>query len=101
MTLDRYRLLARVGNGPDGLAFEACDEATSEKVIVRLLGAARREPRRWSRLQRRARLAQLFNHQASLRFKSVQLTAEQAFVVHEPFARSVRDLARLGAHPVE
>src|SRR5687767_8469991 len=99
MSLDRYRLLARLGSGPDGLAFEAEDQGTGDKVAVRLLAAARREPGRWSRLQRRARLAQLFSHPAGLRFASVALNQEHAYIVAERPPRTLQDLAKQGALP--
>src|SRR5262245_43059288 len=60
MQLGRYRLLAQIGAGRDGVAYRAV--ADNGPVEVRVLAAARANPERWETLLKRLRMAALVDH---------------------------------------
>ena len=57
MSLDRYRLRAQLGAGPDGISYRALAEEGETPVEVRDLSRAREVAGRWEWLAPRLRLA--------------------------------------------
>jgi eukaryotic-like serine/threonine-protein kinase len=89
MGLDRYRLLAQLGAGSDGISYRAeadgdgRPESDATEVEVRELSRARAEPGRWGRLVPRLRLATGLAHPAIVRVIDADLGADPPYVALE------------------
>ena len=83
MSLDRYRLRAQLGAGPDGVAYLALAEDGETEVEVRDLSAARRDTSRWERLVPRLRLAARLDHPVALRVLELGLEHDRPYAVIE------------------
>lgn len=81
MQLGRYRLLAQVGAGRDGVAYRAA--ADNGPVEVRVLAAARADAERWETLLKRLRMAALVDHPHVLHFEEVTANDNPPFVALE------------------
>jgi serine/threonine protein kinase/class 3 adenylate cyclase len=92
MNLGRYRLVAQIGAGPDGVAYRAeTDEGLQAEM--RLLTTARADAERWSALFRRIKLAALVGHPAALAVLETTLDHDPPFVVVE--RREVQSLREI------
>ena len=83
MSLDRYRLRAQLGAGPDGVAYRALAEDGVTEVEVRDLSAARRAAGRWGRLVPRLRMAAELVHPSAIRVLELGLEDDPPYVVME------------------
>jgi serine/threonine protein kinase/class 3 adenylate cyclase len=83
MSLDRYRLCAQLGAGPDGVAYRATADDGVTVVEVRVLGAARQDPARWQALVPRLRMAEKLVHPAAIAVLELGLDHELPYVVLE------------------
>jgi serine/threonine protein kinase len=83
MGLDRYRLLAQLGAGPDGIAYRA--EAGSDQALVEVrdVTRARDDAGRWARLVPRLRLAAQLGHPAAVRVVDPGLEGDPPALVLE------------------
>jgi eukaryotic-like serine/threonine-protein kinase len=83
MSLDRYRLRAQLGAGPDGVAYRALAEDGVTEVEVRDLSAARRAAGRWERLVPRLRMASQLVHTSAIRVLELGLQHDPPYMVME------------------
>lgn len=83
MSLDRYRLRAQLGAGPDGVAYLALAEDGETEVEVRDLSAARRDASRWERLVPRLRMAARLDHPVAIRVLKLGLDHERPYAIME------------------
>jgi serine/threonine protein kinase/class 3 adenylate cyclase len=83
MQLDRYRLLAQVGAGSDGISYRAVDSHDGSPVEVRMLRGARADAGRWHDVKKRLRLAVLLDHVGALKVQEVALEHDPPYVVLE------------------
>ena len=89
MGLDRYRLLAQLGAGSDGISYRAEEGGVGRPVLsataveVREVSRARVEAARWERLVPRLRLAAGLAHPAVVRVLDAGLEAEPPYVALE------------------
>ena len=83
MSLNRYRLRAQLGAGPDGVAYRAITLDGETEVEVRDLSAARRVPGRWERLVPRLRMAAQLDHPSAIRVLELGLEDDPPYVVME------------------
>jgi serine/threonine protein kinase/class 3 adenylate cyclase len=83
MGLERYRLMAQLGAGPDGIAYRAVagDGVTLVEVID--VSLARSDAERWARLVGRLRLASELVNRAAIRVIELGLEADLPFAVLE------------------
>jgi serine/threonine protein kinase/class 3 adenylate cyclase len=80
--LGRYRLLAQLGAGTDGVAYRAeADDGTPAEVCV--LTAAKADAIRWHFLTRQLRLSSLLLHPAALNVRELALEHDPPFVALE------------------
>jgi serine/threonine protein kinase/class 3 adenylate cyclase len=80
--LGRYRLLAQMGAGTDGVAYQAEAEDGTPAVVC-VLAAAKGDPLRWQILTRQLRLTSLLLHPAVLSICELALESEPPFVALE------------------
>jgi eukaryotic-like serine/threonine-protein kinase len=83
MGLDRYRLLAQLGAGADGVSYRALSEDGETEVEVHDLSAARRIAGRWGKLVPRLRTAAELVHPSSIRVLELGLEDDQPYAVME------------------
>jgi hypothetical protein len=83
MSLDRYRLLAQLGAGPDGIAYRAFAEDGLTLVNVVELGRARSDDDRWGQLVPRLRMAHELDHRFAIQVVELGLTGEPPYAVLE------------------
>ena len=83
MSLDRYRLLAQLGAGPDGIAYRAVAEDGSTVVEVLDLSRARDDAGRWERLARQLRLAGELEHPSVIQVIELGLADDPPYAVLE------------------
>ena len=83
MSLDRYRLCAQLGAGPDGVAYRAQAVDGATEVEVRDLSAARRSAGRWERLGPRLRMSAQLAHSAAIRVLELGLEHDPPYIVME------------------
>ena len=89
MGLDRYRLLAQLGAGSDGISYRAVEDGVGSpatvatEVEVRDVSRARVTPGRWERLVPRLRLAAGLAHPAAVRVLDAGLEADPPYVALE------------------
>jgi serine/threonine protein kinase len=83
MSLDRYRLLAQLGAGRDGVAYRALADDGETEVEVRDLAPARSDAGRWERLVPRLRTAAQLVHPAAIRVLDLGLEHERPYAVTE------------------
>jgi serine/threonine protein kinase/class 3 adenylate cyclase len=83
MSLERYRLLAQLGAGPDGVAYRATLDDGLTTVVVCDLSHARRNTSRWERQVPRLRLAAELEHPSAIRVLDLGITQEPPYVVLE------------------
>src|SRR5262249_32721569 len=105
MYLGRYRLLAQLEAGADGVVYRGWDSTGGRPGEVRLLNRARGEEHRWQTLVRRLRLAALLSHEAALAIRELGLEHEPPYVVLEwvdgqDLADAVHSRVPLGAAEV-
>src|SRR5262249_20777850 len=81
--LDRYRLLAQLGAGPDGVSYRAVAEDDTTVVEVRDLSRAREDAGRWERLAPRLRLAAELEHPAAIGVLELGAAHEPPYVALE------------------
>ena len=83
MSLDRFRLRAQLGAGPDGVAYRAValDGATEVEVVD--LDAARRDAARWKVLAPRLRVAAQLEHPSAVRILEFELNHDRPYAVLE------------------
>ena len=73
MRLEGYRLLAQVGVGPDGIAYQA-QARGGDNVLVCVLSGARADGVRWPELTRRLKRAALLQHPAAVGVRDLPFT---------------------------
>jgi hypothetical protein len=83
MSIDRYRLRAQLGAGPDGVAYRAITLDGETEVEVRDLSAARRVPGRWERLVPRLRMAAQLDHPSAIGVLELSLQHDPPYMVME------------------
>ena len=83
MSLDRYRLRAQLGAGPDGVAYRAIAEDGATEVEVIDLDAARRDAGRWKVLAPRLRVAAQLVHPSAIRMLELELEHDRPYAVLE------------------
>jgi len=83
MSLDRYRLLAQLGAGPDGIAYRAVAEDGSTVVEVVDLSRARSDAGRWGRLVPRLRLTDELEHPSVIQVIELGLADDPPYAVLE------------------
>jgi serine/threonine protein kinase/class 3 adenylate cyclase len=99
MRLEGYRLLAQVGVGQDGIAYQA--EATGgDRVLVCVLAAARADGVRWPELARRLRRAALLQHPAAVGVRQLLLEHDPPCVVVDAAGPATLDGQLRGQVPV-
>ncbi len=83
MGLERYRLLAQLGAGPDGVAYraESADDRTT--CVLYDLSNARADARRWNALAPRLRLASQLVQRAAVRIVELELADARPYIVAE------------------
>ena len=83
MSLDRFRLRAQLGAGPDGVAYRAVavDGATEVEVVD--LIAARGDSNRWNVLAPRLRVAAQLDHPSAIRILECDLEHDRPYAVLE------------------
>src|SRR5262245_2172905 len=100
MSLERYRLLAQRGAGPDGESYRA--QRDGSRCEVRLLATARATPERWRHVVKRLKLGALLEHSIALRFLEVQFDQDPPFMaLEEAPAEKLGALAKQLPWPVE
>jgi serine/threonine protein kinase/class 3 adenylate cyclase len=80
MRLEGYRLLAQVGVGPDGIAYQA-QARGGDNVLVCVLSGARADGVRWPELTRRLKRAALLQHPAAVGVRDLLLDNDPPYVV--------------------
>ena len=102
MGLDRYRLLAQLGAGPDGVSYRALAEDGETEVEVRDLSAARRNAGRWGKLVPRLRMAAELVHPSSIRVLELGLELDQPYAVMEwvGLTTLTQAVRRVGPKPI-
>jgi len=83
MGLDRYRLLAQVGAGPDGIAYRAVAGDGLTVVEVVDLSRARSDAGRWGRLVPRLRMVNELEHPSVTRLIELGLADDPPYAVME------------------
>lgn len=83
MELGRYRLLAQLGAGADGVSYRAQVLSRGGLAEIRLLAGARTDPERWRQLSRRLRLAALLDHPGVLRVEKLNLDHDPPYLALE------------------
>jgi serine/threonine protein kinase/class 3 adenylate cyclase len=83
MSLDRYRLQAQLGAGPDGVSYRALSEEGETSVEVRDLSRAREFVGRWDWLAPRLRLAAQLDHPSAIRVIELGLIDDSPYAVLE------------------
>jgi serine/threonine protein kinase/class 3 adenylate cyclase len=89
MKLGRYRLVAPLGAGRDGLSYLALEDGTDRGCEVRDLATARANPARWKQVVRRLRMAALLRDSATRRLLDMELEHEPPFIALEDTAGPV------------
>jgi serine/threonine protein kinase/class 3 adenylate cyclase len=80
--LGRYRLLAQLGAGTDGVAYRA-EAENGTPAEVRILTAMKADASRWPFLRRQLRLASLLHHPAALSVHELVLENDPPYVALE------------------
>ena len=80
MSLEQFKLLSLRSAGPDGAAHLAL-ASDGTRVELRVLGGAHSDPRRWTFLSRRLRLAALLDHPGALRLRELGLNQDPPYLV--------------------
>jgi len=83
MMFGRYRPLAQIGVGGDGVRFRADDPATRKPVDLRALGPARDDPSRWPGVAGRLRAAAMLDHPTALRVLELDLESRPPLAAME------------------
>jgi serine/threonine protein kinase/class 3 adenylate cyclase len=83
MSLDRYRLVAQVGAGPDGVSYRALAEDGATEVRILDLSAARCSAERWRWMVPRLRIAAQLDHPAAIRVLELAIEHDQPRTVLE------------------
>ncbi len=83
MGLERYRLLAQLGAGPDGVAYRGETNDDGAIVVVYDLSRARASPRRWGALVLSLRLAAQLADRTAIRILDEEIAHEQPYLVLE------------------
>jgi serine/threonine protein kinase len=83
MKIGRYRLLAQLGAGGDGVSYQAQDPQNDCLVEIRVLSAARSDMSRWQPLAKRLRLAAMLDHAAAVGIRELQLEQDLPYAVLE------------------
>src|SRR5437763_12990442 len=86
MNFGRFRLLAQLGAGRDGVAYRAETLADGRAAQVHVLSIADAE--RWQVLKKRLRLAALVDHPAAVHVLACELEHDPPYLAHEPVAET-------------
>ena len=87
MSLERYRLQAQLGAGPDGISYRALAEEGETPVEVRDLSRALEVAGRWEWLAPRLRLAARLEHPSAIRVLELGLADDSPYASLECVAR--------------
>jgi serine/threonine protein kinase/class 3 adenylate cyclase len=83
MNLGRYRLLAQLGAGADGISYRGSEPGADSPVEIRVLSGARAKESRWKALVKRLRLAAMLEDAASLGLQELALDHDPPYVALE------------------
>jgi serine/threonine protein kinase/class 3 adenylate cyclase len=83
MSLERYRLIAQIGAGPDGVSYRALAEDGATEVEVRDLSAARSKAERWRSLVPRLRIVAELDDPVAIRVLELELDHDPPHAVLE------------------
>ena len=83
MTFGRFRPLAQLGAGKDGVRYRAEDIQAGTPAEVLVLKPDRDDPVRWSRVVKRLRAAAMLHHPTAIRVEELGLDIHTPFVAIE------------------
>ncbi len=83
MNLGRYRAIAQLGAGTDGVCFSGDIESTRERVEIRVLAAAKARPDRWGAVEKRLKTLALLEDPVGVRLIDFAPEGDRPYAVLE------------------